>query len=92
MIFFLLFAYTLLDLAVACQARRYLRYQASELDYLYFARDTEQQARRAGDSGSPMLNIGACCRSVKQLSLISRLLVTEPKLPYFPVSKFWPKR
>ena len=48
----------------ACQARRYLRCQASELDYLYFARDTEQQALRAGDSGSPMLNIGACRRSV----------------------------
>ncbi|HCU47494.1 TPA: hypothetical protein DIC39_00295, partial [Patescibacteria group bacterium] len=41
-----------------CQARRYLRCQASELDYLYFTRDTEQQALRAGDSGSPMLNIG----------------------------------
>jgi len=34
----------------ACQARRYLRCQASELDYLYFARDTEQQAQREGIS------------------------------------------
>jgi len=78
-----------------CQAAWLPQCQALGLDYLYFTRDTEQQARRAGDSGSPMLNIGACRRSVKgtAVGLVNRLdsrpsdtlrLITKKEKTLFP--------
>jgi len=50
------------------------------LDYLYFARDTEQQARRACDAGSPMLNIGACRRSVNISGILNNIRIMNQLL------------